>query len=359
MPREIRTLKRVFFADEKLTTVPRATRLTFLGLIANADDYGRLRADPRLLKASIYPLDEDITASDVSSELDELESIDRIRRYEVEGTLFLEIANFDKHQVMNRKYASDVPAPPTHCVRTADALRTHGSKGEERRGASVGEERSGVVGPAIVQIPTPPSLPPDEVDAVELPASLMDLLPPEALQVLATFYEQPAMTFNARKRYKAVAMQLCDAMDPRHPGPSIRGGQRVKARSVEHMADVCRVVLKDPPMDRDLAIVWVLKKLLDPPKGPSVTEVMARAESASRQEEEEYDRAARSAGVAWAQENPEEYEPIRLAVEAAYKGKSGMFVKAAKTADLTQRCAQACGFPTFEKWQRESRVGAA
>jgi hypothetical protein len=148
-------------------------------------------------------------------------------------------------------------------------------------------------------------------------------------------------------------MQLVDALAANHPGPKIRGGTRVKARSAEHMADVCRSVMRDPPIDRDAAIVFVLKKLLDPPKGPSVTEQASRVESERRQVEDEYARAARAAGVQWAKENPELYEPIRLSVEANYRGKAGAFVKHAKEAELSQRCASAAGFPDFEKWQRE------
>lgn len=363
MPREIRTLKRSFFTDERLCSVPRAVRLTFQGLIANADDYGRLRADPRLLKAAIYPLDDDITSADMRKEIEQLEAIGCVRHYEAAGTRYLEIANFEKHQVMARKYGSDIPAPSVESVDSADAVRAQGvhTAGEERRGEGEEKERSGGFAslPVILVQGTSSLRSPQPDDDYELPASLMALLPPEAHQVLATFYEFPAMSHSQRKRYKAVALQLCDAMDPKHPGPKVSGGQRVKARSVAHLADVCRSVLKDPPMDRDVAIVLVLKKLLDPPKGPSVTEQMAHSDAATRREEDEYDRDARSAGIAWAEAHPDEYAPILASVDASYAGKAGAFVKVARLAELTRRCAQACGFPSFEKWQRQPQAGAA
>ena len=184
----------------------------------------------------------------------------------------------------------------------------------------------------------------------EPPASLLEQLPREAKQLLSTFYEFPAMTVKQRERYRSVAMQLVDALDPKHPGPKIRGGQRVKARSKEHLADVCKAVMRDPPNDRDFAVVFVLKKLTDPEKGPSVTELAQRNEAAERQLEDQYHAAAHRAGIGWAQENPTEYQPILAEVDAKYRGKSGAIVGMARTAELTQVCAKAAGFPSFEVW---------
>lgn len=182
------------------------------------------------------------------------------------------------------------------------------------------------------------------------PASLLSQLPPEARRFLNTFYEFPAMTTTQRERYRNVAMQLIDTIDPKHPGPKVRGGQRVKARSVEHLADVLRSVLKDPPMDRDMAIVFVLKKLLDPAKGPTVTEQIQREEAIERQLEESYHAAAKQAGIAWANEHPDEYQPILKSVDAHYQGRTGAFTGLAREAELTQRCAAAAGFPSYEEW---------
>jgi len=182
-----------------------------------------------------------------------------------------------------------------------------------------------------------------------VPASPRVVLPREATAFLAMFYE-PCLTEKDRDRYKNVKGQLYDVLDPQHPGPKIKGGKRVKARSSEHLADTMKAVRKDPPPNRDLAIVWLLNKLLDPPKGPSETEVHKQTEQARVAVEERYQAARKSAGVQWAKEHPDEYEPIRKAVDANYRGKSGAFVKMAQESELTQRVAIACGFPSFEKW---------
>lgn len=174
-------------------------------------------------------------------------------------------------------------------------------------------------------------------------------LPAEAMDFLNRFYE-PALTDGTRKRYRDVLSQLYDVLDPKHPGPKIRGGVRVKARSPEHLVDTLKAVIADPPMDRDVAIVWLLKKLTDPPKGPSVTELKKKNESAERATEDRYTAASKSAGIAWAKDNPEAYQEILASVEATYGGRSGTIMKIARDSELTQRCAKACGFPRFEDW---------
>lgn len=176
------------------------------------------------------------------------------------------------------------------------------------------------------------------------------VVPPEAKQFLAMFYE-PALRESQRKRYRDVACQIYDVLDPLHPGPKIRGGVRVKARSAEHLIDELKGVMKDPPIDRDLAIVWLLKRLLNAPKGPSVTEVQNRKEQTERNEEERYQREAKAAGVKWANENPAEYQKILASVEANYRGKTGPLVTIAKESQLTQKCSRAAGFPSFEQWK--------
>jgi hypothetical protein len=186
----------------------------------------------------------------------------------------------------------------------------------------------------------------------KLPASLFNTLPAEAKTLMNRFYEFPSMTALQRERYRAVAMQLVDVLDPKHPGPKIRGGQRVKARSPEHLADVCRSVLSDPPNDRDMAIVFVLKKLLDPEKGPSQTEVASQNEARERQIEEHYHQEAERTAIQWAKDHPDEYRPILAEVNAKYNGKSGAIVGMARNAELTQRCAKAAGFPAFEDWRQ-------
>lgn len=112
MPR-IRSLKHTFFSDERLAEYPRDVRLTFIGLITHADDEGRLKGDPRLVKADVWPLDDDITAAVVSEHLSRLASGEnpRIDWYVVDGLRYIAIRNFKKHQYIQKPRPSDIPAP--------------------------------------------------------------------------------------------------------------------------------------------------------------------------------------------------------------------------------------------------------
>lgn len=353
----IRSIKPTFWSDEKIGLLPRDVRLTFLGLIsALADDHGRLVGNARIVKGTIYPYDDDITVADVEAHLTLLVGAGRILRYRVAESDYIAIVNWRRHQRVDKPSPSLLPPPPESfddgSANVRRALPTERS-GAEGKGAEEEREGKRSGGPVLDSRPAvaDPGESPVSVDL----APLLATLPPQAMAFLARFYE-PAFSPNQRDRYRDVALQLVDALDPKRVGPKVRGGQRVKARSAEHLDDTCRAVMADPPRDRDMAIVLVLKKLLDPPKGPSVTEVAKREESAARAVEDRYHAAAKRAATQWAHEHPDDYRPIREAIERAYAGKSGAFAVAAMESELTQRCAQLAGFPSFDEWRRQQPI---
>lgn len=98
-----------FWTDEALGTCSVVARLLFMGLISNADDDGRLRGNPALIKATIFPYDEDLTPDDVDDQLDWLRDKLLIRRYHVGGQSYIDIPNFRKHQTINKPTPSKLP----------------------------------------------------------------------------------------------------------------------------------------------------------------------------------------------------------------------------------------------------------
>ncbi len=136
----IRSIKPEAFTSETLSAVSRAARWTFAGLWTYCDDEGRGRGDPRLIKAALYPLDDDVSVDDVVSDLDELEAVGVLCRYEHGGRAYLHVTNFFEHQHPNRPVASKLP----ECSRS-----THGGLTEDsvsaplcsRSSRGVGEER--------------------------------------------------------------------------------------------------------------------------------------------------------------------------------------------------------------------------
>lgn len=338
----IRSAKPEWWSKEKWAALPRDIRFTYKGIWeVMADDQGRFQADARLIKAQVWPLDDDITTRKIEAWLARIRGVtvteaDGTRApalllYEVDGIRYGYLPGFVKHQKISHPTPSKLPAPPESFQKDSRTAPELLRPEEEGRGGGVREGlgvRSGEEGN-----PAPPRV----------------VLPREATAFLAMFYE-PCLTEKDRDRYKNVKGQLYDVLDPEHPGPKLKGGKRVKARSPEHLVDTMRAVMSDPPPNRDLAIVWLLNKLLDPPKGPSETELHKRSEAARVGLEEAYAAAAKSAGVQWAKENPELYAAILRSVDANYRGNTTAFAKMARDTELAQRCAREAQFPPFEKW---------
>ena len=94
----IRTIKPEFFRSRSLARCSLAARVTFAGLWCEADDYGRGVADPRILKGSLWPLDDEVGWEQVDAHMGELEATGHIVRYEVEGDAFFEVVAWSDHQ---------------------------------------------------------------------------------------------------------------------------------------------------------------------------------------------------------------------------------------------------------------------
>jgi hypothetical protein len=122
----IRTIKPEFPQSETIGRLSRDARLLFVQLWTIADDCGRLRGASRMLASLLYPYDNDAPKL-IGAWLDELEKKECIRRYEVEGSQYIEIINWLKHQKIDRPSTSRIPAfvegstPPREESRGSDA----------------------------------------------------------------------------------------------------------------------------------------------------------------------------------------------------------------------------------------------
>lgn len=103
-----RVLHPNFFVDEKIVQVSAFARLMFQGLWCLADREGRLERKPLKLKMQLFPAD----SVDGEALVGELEAIDLVRRYDVDGASYLWIPGFKKHQhVHPKEVASRLPEP--------------------------------------------------------------------------------------------------------------------------------------------------------------------------------------------------------------------------------------------------------
>ncbi len=105
-----RMISVAFFQSETIASLPRTTRYFFVGLFTNADDQGRMKAHPALLRSRIYPYD-DVPLDEIDSDIAALEAGDFIIRYETEGRCFVQIKNWWRYQHPRWAWPSEYPPP--------------------------------------------------------------------------------------------------------------------------------------------------------------------------------------------------------------------------------------------------------
>jgi hypothetical protein len=104
----IRTIKPEFPHSESVGKLSRDARLLFIQLWTLADDAGRARASSRVLASVLYPFDDDALGL-MDGWLAELEREGMIRLYQNDGTRYLDIPKWLKHQKIDRPSKSRHP----------------------------------------------------------------------------------------------------------------------------------------------------------------------------------------------------------------------------------------------------------
>ncbi len=105
-----RNLKPGFFKNEDLATADPLGRILFAGLWCMADRKGRLEDRPQRIKVEILPYDN----CDIEQLLSALNQKHFINRYSMNGSNYIEILNFLKHQTPHwQERDSIIPSPDT------------------------------------------------------------------------------------------------------------------------------------------------------------------------------------------------------------------------------------------------------
>lgn len=140
-------MKPTIWESEQVAEVSLKARLTFIGLITQADDDGRLKGSPRRIKGQLFRYD-DTTAEEVNELLTELAVNELIIRFENGGKQFIELPTWHQHQKINRKTDSVLPSHSdpdsviTHGALTEDSLQE--GRGTEGNKEGKGKESSGL-----------------------------------------------------------------------------------------------------------------------------------------------------------------------------------------------------------------------
>lgn len=141
----IRSIKPEFPQSESMGRVSRDARLLFVLLWTICDDHGRSRAHSRMLASTLFPYDED-AGEGVKRWLDELANEGCIRLYEVNGSQYLQITGWSKHQKIDKPSKPQFPGPsddPREDSRESIEYSENTRLGREGKGREwIGEEGS-------------------------------------------------------------------------------------------------------------------------------------------------------------------------------------------------------------------------
>ena len=114
----IRTIKPDFWTSTDIAGLSEAEALLFVGLWNYAQDNGVGRDDPRLLKAALYPLRDDVPAAEVERRMMRLASAGLIERYrDTHGMALFYVPKWDSHQVINRPSRTQFTRPTRNTQR--------------------------------------------------------------------------------------------------------------------------------------------------------------------------------------------------------------------------------------------------
>lgn len=103
----IRTIKPEFWRDELLAGVTAEAALLAIGLLNHCDDEGYFNANPKLVESDVFPLRT--LAKSTTELIRELSGIGYIEVFSgSDGKTYGKVANFEKHQVINKKTSSKI-----------------------------------------------------------------------------------------------------------------------------------------------------------------------------------------------------------------------------------------------------------
>jgi hypothetical protein len=106
-----RMLKTDLRTSEKVASWPIEVRYFWVLLWGYADDHGKGKDNPLLVKADCFPLDPEITGETVDAWLDVLARDGVIVRYTVDGTRYFAIVHWGEHQKPPHPSPDTMPGP--------------------------------------------------------------------------------------------------------------------------------------------------------------------------------------------------------------------------------------------------------
>lgn len=137
MPRKRMIDPRIWESEQAMSLDPAAFKL-YVYFISHADDEGRMRISPAMVRPRAYPLDPDVSVEDVDKFIHTMADIGLILVYENHSGTCLQHPNWSRFQTINKPTPSCIPAPlPEDYGSTTEPLPP---KGREEKGIEEKEE---------------------------------------------------------------------------------------------------------------------------------------------------------------------------------------------------------------------------
>ena len=107
-----RYIREEYLTSERVDLLDVREERFYFRLFLVVDDFGRFEANEKLLKSKVFPLKEDVRATDITRWLTACEKAGLIRLYTVSGKRYLSIDRFAQTRANCRSTKSKYPEPP-------------------------------------------------------------------------------------------------------------------------------------------------------------------------------------------------------------------------------------------------------
>lgn len=104
-----RILKERICRSDEIDQLTWMEEVLYYRLIVNCDDFGRFDGRISIIKNTLFPLKENMTAKSVKCAIDKLVTVGLVVLYEFEGKPYLQLPTWDKHQTIRAKKSKYPP----------------------------------------------------------------------------------------------------------------------------------------------------------------------------------------------------------------------------------------------------------
>lgn len=99
------------WVSEDFSCLNNLEKLVFIGLFSFADDEGYGKANPILIRNSLFPYSDDVRTADIEKSLCSIAAHMSVVFYETDGKQYYYLTNWNKWQSIQKPKASSVPKP--------------------------------------------------------------------------------------------------------------------------------------------------------------------------------------------------------------------------------------------------------